>query len=457
MKFDFSDFSFSERAFSGKPMTFCAPELTRYLSAVMEIAAIETGSRAAREHWQAAQLRNLLAHATNRSPFWRRRIGARAGLGDVKLARLPILSRRELREQVETEGALLKESDRMAAARHSSSGSSGVPVSFYVSEMNSNYNFMRSAAQYFIEGRDLSLNRTRLKIAGAPRKDGFAVERGGSWLGILGPLVKGGVDKTISIRQPDPHALWRELRRDPIGYFVTPAREIETLLQHVAPEDFKQAGAAMLIVIAEQLDAKIQQRFAAVGIPTRNGYTCEEVGLIGSGCERHYGRYHVATSNVVVEVAKDDEFQVGEARVGRVLLTHLHSYATPLIRYDVGDVATLEDRCPCGHDGPTLSNVVGRSKGLIKQPDGSFTQFHLRGREMLDIAPLDEFRIRQTAEAKLVVEIGGRESLTPEETAGFVRLMKAHVGDAFDVEVKAVAAVDWGASVKRLGFRNELL
>jgi phenylacetate-coenzyme A ligase PaaK-like adenylate-forming protein len=179
--------------------------------------------------------------------------------------------------------------------------------------------------------------------------------------------------------------------------------------------------------------------------------------LIGCECERHPGRYHVATSNVIVEVEAKDEILLGEARVGRALLTALHSYATPIIRYDVGDLATLEDRCPCGHDGPTLSNVVGRSKGLLKHPDGHLSPFFVWAHEMTAIAPFDEFRIRQTAPGKLVVEIGGRESLSAAETASFMGLIASRASDGFDVEVRAVAAIDWGESVKRLGFHNELL
>ncbi len=457
MRFDFSNFPFSGKAFSAKPMTFCEPDVTRYLSAIIELAALETGDRKARERWQSLQLRNLLAHATSRSPFWRRRIGVREGLGDARLSRLPILSRRELREQVETEGSLLKASDRIRVVDHSTSGSSGVPVRFFVSEMNSNYNVMRSIAQYFLEGRDLTLNRTRLTYSKTPQKRGFSVERTGSWLGALDPFVNGGASKTITARRPELKSLWRELSRDPIGYLAAGPEDIETLLQHVGPEEFKQAGTAVLVILGEQLDARTRIQFSEVGIPTRNNYSCEEVGPIGAECERHSGRYHVATSNVIVEVDPEDEIRVGEARVGKVLLTHLHSYATPFIRYDVGDVATLEDRCPCGHDGPTLSNVLGRSKCLLKHPDGHLSQIFVRSREMTAVASFDEFRIRQTAPAKLVVEIGGRESLTDEETAAFIRLMKSHAGDDFDVEVRAVAAIDWGAGVKRLGFHNELL
>jgi phenylacetate-coenzyme A ligase PaaK-like adenylate-forming protein len=457
MRFDFSDFPFSGKAFSAKPMTFCEPDVTRFLSAIVELAALETGNRKAREQWQSLQIRNLLARAANRSPFWRRRIGVRDGLGGARLSRLPILSRRELREQVASEGSLLKPSDRIPVSDHSTSGSSGVPVRFFVSEMNSNYNVMRSIAQYFLEGRDLTLNRTQLNYARTPQPQSISVERAGSWLGILGPFISGGAAKIVTTRRAEPQSIWRELSRDPIGYLSVAPRAIETLLQHVGPDEFKRAGVAMLIIVAEELDASVRGRFAAVGIPTRNTYSCEEVGLIGAECERHPGRYHVATSNVVVEVDPDDDIRIGEARVGKVLLTHLQSYATPFIRYDVGDLATLEDRCPCGRDGPTLSNVVGRSKTLLKHRDGHLSQFFVRAREMMAIAPFDEFRVRQTAEAKLVVEIGGRESLSAAETAAFIRLMKSHAGDDFDVEVRPVAAIDWGESVKRLGFHNELL
>jgi hypothetical protein len=58
---------------------------------------------------------------------------------------------------------------------------------------------------------------------------------------------------------------------------------------------------------------------------------------------------------------------------------------------------------------------------------------------------------------KISVEIGGRESLMPEETAGFIKLVKLHAGKEFDVTVKAVARIDWGPSVHRPGFRSDIL
>ncbi|WP_204310603.1 hypothetical protein, partial [Escherichia coli] len=90
-------------------------------------------------------------------------------------------------------------------------------------------------------------------------------------------------------------------------------------------------------------------------------YSSEEVGSIGLECQANAGVYHVSTSNVLVEIIPAASVRTVSGTTGLVLVTHLHSYATPFIRYDLGDIATLADRCPCGHDGPVLSNIQGRS------------------------------------------------------------------------------------------------
>ena len=134
-------------------MSVLDPEPQAALSVVTQIALIETGDRPAREHWQQIQLRNLVNHATQRSAFWRARIGG-GRASDVDLASLPVLTRQDVRKQVEAEGPLLRPADGLSTNSHSTSGSSGVPLRFFVSNFNSEYNLVRSIAQYFLEGRD---------------------------------------------------------------------------------------------------------------------------------------------------------------------------------------------------------------------------------------------------------------------------------------------------------------
>ncbi len=456
MRLDFSSLPLKNRAFSDKPFTFIDEASKSFLSVILNLAAIETGDRRPRECWQQKQLENLLIHSANRSPTWKKRIGARIVSG-IRLGDLPVQSRAEVISQVESEGALMLPKDQMLTKKHSTSGSSGVPVHFFMTTHNSNYNSARSIAQYFMEGRDLSLNRTRTHSDVMSNKSGFAVERASAWLGSLAGLVRSGIGKRIEYFHPQWDALRREFERDKVGYLVAQPRFIELMLQHFGPDFFPYSGTAMVIPLSEAMSPDLRQTFHSLGIAVRGNYSSEKVGMIAAECDKFPGIFHVSTSNVIVEIADDENIQIGGRRVGRVLVTHLHSYATPFIRYDLGDIASLEPRCPCGHDGPVMSDIFGRAKAMLQHADGRYTMFYIRGKEMAAIARFDEYRIRQTGLNTLVVEIGGRVSLSDDESEAFRKLVKLHAGGDFDIQVKSVAAIDWGASGKKLGFRNEIL
>jgi phenylacetate-CoA ligase len=451
MRIDFSRLALKNRAFSDKPMTFVDKLPKEYLSAILDLAAIETGNRAAREYWQQNQLQNLLIFAAQRSDFWRARIGSRKIKG-IRLSDLAVQTRKDVVTQVENEGSLTKPNETGQIAKHSTSGSTGTPVQFFLTQRNANYNSIRSITQFFMEGRDLTLNRTRVKSNAVRDTQGFTVHKTDSWMGPLDGFIRSGTNKHIDYFRPQLDALCKELERDAIGYLVGQPRFLEIVLQHVEPEFFKRAGTAMLVPTAEGFDPKMREAFRSVGILARGNYSSEEVGLIGSECETITDHFHVATSNVLVEVVGKEKLQGATEPAGRILVTNLHSYATPFIRYDIGDIGTLHERCACGHDGPVVSNVFGREKSLLKHADGSVSQFYPRGRDFTAIAPLKEYRVRQTSLTNLVLEVSGRDALTPGQIAAFAALVQLHAGTGFDVDVRPVDEIDWGHSLKRLGF-----
>jgi phenylacetate-coenzyme A ligase PaaK-like adenylate-forming protein len=456
MRLDFSDMPIRERAFSESPMTFCDPEPKNLLSAILDIGAIETGNPLAREHWQTAQLRNLIKHATERSPFWRQRIGAQKFPGLV-LSSLPILDRATVVKQIAEEGPLLRPSDRIAVNDSSTSGSSGVPVKFFASAMNARYNHVRSIAEYFLEERDLKLNRVQIDYAPHLDNGALKVTRSEAWLGALSSFFECGSNKVIEYFNPDIKRFREELERDPIGYLVTAQWTLQTLLQSVDPVTLKRSGLRMWISVADAVDPGLREALTSQGIPVRSTYSAQEVGPIGFECQHISGNYHVATSNVIVEVDFDQSFLLGPHRLGRVLITHLHSYATPFIRYDIGDLAVLSRECACGHRGPTLSNVYGRGKNLLKRRDGTVSPFYFGASLIAQLPALKEYRIRQTDVGTLVVEVGGRTDLDPNERNTIIDLIKKQAGNGFQVEVRVVPKIDWQGSVKRLGFYNDTL
>src|SRR5205085_1129318 len=136
----------------------------------------------------------------------------------------------------------------------------------------------------------------------------------------------------------------------------------------------------------------------------------------------HQGFYHVVTSNVVVEIV--DPLDIDGKQVGKVLVTHLHSYATPFIRYDIGDLASIAGKCDCGREGPTIFNLQGRSSRILKHPDGRLSPFHVTGVDLARLLELSEYRVRQTALDKIIIEIGGRTELSAQETEAVTKFIR---------------------------------
>jgi phenylacetate-CoA ligase len=465
MRFDFSKSILKQHAFSGKPMTFFDTEPKQLLSAIIDLTAIETGNRKARENWQKAQLRNLLKHAYERSAFWRKRIGTKK-ISSIALSDLPILRRSDVVDQVRKEGSLLRQSDRQKVTSHLTSGSSGVPVTFFVSEVNVAYNIARSLAQYFIEGRDLSKNRTNVRpfiMSDSPNNprlntDGLHIAKANTWLGSLGQVFKSGHNKEILYLNPNFDALLYEMSRDDIGYLAITTPILEASLLNRDVGFLKEHNIEMLLPRGGALSIEFLNKLHSNSIKVRSNYSSEEVGLIASECEHIPGIYHIAHSNVILEAVNHHGAPLVDGKqLDRVLVTHLHSYATPFIRYDIGDLASVFDKCKCGHDGPSISNINGRSKNFIKHSDGRLTTFVVPAAELLPIVAFDEFRITQKSINTLIVELSGCENISETQREKLAHLLRARAGEEFKLELRIVDEIKWGQSIKKPAFISEVL
>lgn len=86
-------------------------------------------------------------------------------------------------------------------------------------------------------------------------------------------------------------------------------------------------------------------------------------------CAEHRG-LHIAPEYGVMEVLREDRNAL-PGETGEVIGTGLNNFAMPLIRYQVGDLATVAPKpCTCGRHMPLISAVEGRLADVIKTPDG---------------------------------------------------------------------------------------
>ena len=112
-------------------------------------------------------------------------------------------------------------------------------------------------------------------------------------------------------------------------------------------------------MLTESARANIQDSF---GVKVFNEYGCGEVGSIAHECE--HGSMHIVADNLFLEID-------GNGENGEIVVTDYFNFATPLIRYKIGDFATINyGECACGRTLPMLKGIHGRAYDVIRTSDG---------------------------------------------------------------------------------------
>lgn len=140
----------------------------------------------------------------------------------------------------------------------------------------------------------------------------------------------------------------------------------------------------------------VAQNFGARVIET---YGSQEVGLIAIPCPES-GLLHVCADHLIVEVLDDRGEPVAPGGTGRVALTALYNYATPLLRYQLGDlVETADAPCACGRTFPAIRRVIGRIRKALVFSDGTRVRPHaiIIAAGDADLLPAKQFQIVQVA------------------------------------------------------------
>jgi phenylacetate-CoA ligase len=121
---------------------------------------------------------------------------------------------------------------------------------------------------------------------------------------------------------------------------------------------------------SEKLTKEMQDVIeSTLGAPVTNQYGCGEVNSVAFECPE--GRnLHIAEEHVIVEVVDEDGKPV-VGKPGKILLTDLDNYLTPVIRYEVGDLGTISgEPCGCGRPHYVLKEITGRLSEALNLGNG---------------------------------------------------------------------------------------
>lgn len=146
---------------------------------------------------------------------------------------------------------------------------------------------------------------------------------------------------------------------------------------------------------------------AAFGAPVFDQYGCNEVNLVSAECERHDG-WHYAMESTLVEILDEDGRPLPPGRPGRIVGTSLDNQVMPFVRYDTGDIGTLDPApCACGRGLVRIRALQGRSRDLVRTPDGRLIHGVAFNDLMLEFPAVDRYQAIQLDEHHLRVVLAG--------------------------------------------------
>ncbi len=161
---------------------------------------------------------------------------------------------------------------------------------------------------------------------------------------------------------------------------------------------------------------------------------------------------------VVVEFLRDDGQPAEPDEDAELVVTPLHNYAMPLVRYRVGDRGSYSsDSCPCGVTLPRMNLTVGKAVDLVTTSTHEKVSAHLFDYINIHlmnhgIRGVRQFFVEQRDLDRFELRIVREEPFDPRCVQIFEAKMKERLGPQIVVEASFVDAVPISGSGKRRYF-----
>jgi len=319
----------------------------------------EKGGGLAREHLKA-----LLEYAGRHVPYYANLLPESGGSSDA-FAKIPILTKQLINKHFED----LK-SDQLAGRKwylNASGGSTGRPQSFVQDKVFQQWSL---AAQTYYYRQFLRMDYPQVPkiVLWGSERDFF------NWSEGLKPKLSNWLTQTTFLNsfKITPEKMREYIRvmnkKKPVfvkGYasslyeFAVAAQKSNIPLNppRIVYSSAETLTPFMRNVIEEVFQCKVY-----------DFYGSREVGAIAGECR--LGKMHIFAFNNLVEVVDANGNPVEPGKEGRLIITTLHNYSMPLIRYEIGDTAVAGSACDCGNELPTLERVTGRVSDHFLTPTG---------------------------------------------------------------------------------------
>jgi len=322
--------------------------------------------------YQRSQLGPLLRHARAQVPFYQSRLDAvlRAD-GRIDWDRweeIPIISRRDLVDNYAEIQARKVPPSHGRSWTMESSGSTGQPVKVTYNNLFASTN--RPFNWRVEKWHDLDWSQTLItrnkEISLEEYPDGRS---GGPWGPPWERASQAGRQVEVGRKTP-PEQLLRFFHERQPAYITCGPNAL-----HMMTLEARRLGLTIHFRAAFSHGERVTDEAALMarktfGTPLFERYSSREAGRMAHQCP-HQNGLHVNAEKVLVEIVDENGRACPPGVSGRVVVTPFYNTASPLIRYEQGDIAVFGAPCACGRTLPVIANVLGRMSAIFRHPNGS--------------------------------------------------------------------------------------
>jgi phenylacetate-CoA ligase len=375
--------------------------------------------------YRSQQLREMVRHAVERSPWHRDRLGGvdLDGLDEATLDRLPPMTKADLMENFDrivadgrlsldlvnahldtvTSGSYLPDG-QTAITSGGSTGERGVFVYDWIAWAT----FWVTVFRYLLRAKwsDPEL-RSRPEVLGWVAAAHFthataALSRtfnSPEFVNVRFPVTLPTDEIVMGLNAAQPDVLIAYPSALHVLSFEASAGRLR-----IAPRQIISCAEPLLPEIRAAAEA-------AWGVRVGNAWGTSEGGGVAVPCEQ--SRSHLSDDLVIVEPVDEDGRPVAPGeRSAKIYLTNLFNRALPLIRYEITDEVTMvAEPCPCGSAHRRVADIHGRLDDVFVY-DGRRVHPHVFRSTLGSHAGIVEYQVRQTAHgAHIAVRCGARVDL----------------------------------------------
>lgn len=403
----------------------------KLLDLIKTVEHLQWYTPAKMESLQNTKLRALVAHHVKESPWFGDRI-KNSGLlpRDIsvdQLSKIPLLGRRDIQSAKEDFFAKNMHEDHGKPGIVKTSGSTGEPVTIRATDIVGMFYHACNLLEITWNKRN---PQSRLAVIRAGQfKTGEYPDWGmpASALMKTGPLM--AINITEDIRKQIE--IIDEFKADMLVVYPNNLAALLDLWKDRGTVPALKHIKCVGETVSDHLRSRVKDMF---NLKIEDSYSSQELGTIANQCSD--GLYHTMDFNLIVEVLDADGNQVAEGETGRVVVTDLHNYASPMIRYDIGDYAVRGNLCTCGRGLLTLKKVIGRERNLILRADGSryWPMVGMYQFDDLDFI-IRRYQVIQHDRVDVEYKIVTDDPITAEQEAALIAIAQNALGDEFKIRV----------------------